>query len=140
MKEGKLNWLSINALASKFAFLFANYPPILLRAWKSKDAFLQSFSICSLNLNLLRINISSNFTALEQGIILLLIFSLKDAILLSPRTISWNFPELPFMELTLNQSNTFLWSYLRFENTWSRLLLQLLSSAQFQTFWLCYKK
>ena len=41
------------------------------------------------------------------------------------RAINWNVPGLAFMELTLNQSDTFLRLYLRSENTCSRSLLQL---------------
>ena len=56
-----------------------------------------------------------------------LTLSLKGAIFLTPRTINWNLPILDFIELILNQSNTFLRSYLRSENTCSRFLLQMYS-------------
>ena len=56
-----------------------------------------------------------------------LTLSLKGAIFLTPRTINRNLPILDFIELILNQSNTFLRSYLRSENTCSRFLLQMYS-------------
>lgn len=98
IKGAYLNWLSINAFASKFAFSSVNYALILLKAWNSKDAFLQRFSICFLNLNLLWFIISPNFTVLEQEMSLPLILSLKGAILLTLRTINWNLPESVLLE------------------------------------------
>ena len=89
-----LNWLSMNALASIFAFATVKYSPESMYFIRC----LQRSSICFLNLSSLSIVIFSNFTSLEQGIIFPVTSSLKGAIFLAPGTINWNLSRLVFIE------------------------------------------
>ena len=92
--------LVINECICKRPSLFNCQIPIL------KDTLLLKYSIWFPNFRWLPIVIP-NFTSLEQWIILPLKLKLQFAITLITVTVDWNLPRSTFLELNLNEFNTF---------------------------------